>query len=74
MSKYFKKYEQIPQIQSLYKEKNLIVEELFKVIIEDFEAYENGTNPMSSDKMSHACKVIEVLGENYWRKFAQSIN
>jgi|688.fasta_scaffold33115_4 hypothetical protein len=29
---------------------------------------------MSSDKMSHACKVIEVLGENYWRKFAQSIN
>jgi hypothetical protein len=26
LSKYFKKYEQIPQIQSLYKEKGLIVE------------------------------------------------
>lgn len=74
LSKYFKKYEQIPQIQSLYKEKNLIVEELFKVIIEDFEAFEKSTNSISKDDMSHAAKVIEVLGENYWRKFGQSIN
>jgi hypothetical protein len=74
LSKYFKKYEQIPQIQSLYKEKNLIVEELFKVIIEDFEAYENGSNPALGEAMSHAAKVIDVLGENYWRKFGQSIN
>ena len=29
---------------------------------------------MSSSDMSHAAKVIDVLGENYWRKFGQSIN
>lgn len=50
------------------------MEELFKVIIEDFEAYENGSSPANGDMMSHAAKVIEVLGENYWRKFGQSIN
>lgn len=74
LSKYFKKYEQIPQIQSLYKEKNLIVEELFKVIIEDFEAYENQTSNVNPEQIASATKVIEVMGENYWRKFGQSIN
>jgi vacuolar protein sorting-associated protein 53 len=74
LSKYFKKYDQIPQIQSLYKEKGLIVEELFKLIIEDFEAYENASSPPLGDAISHAARVIEVLGENYWRKFGQSIN
>lgn len=58
LSKYFKKYEQIPQIQSLYKEKSLIVEELFKVIIEDYEAYENQTHPVEADQILHAAKVI----------------
>lgn len=74
LSKYFKKYEQIPQIQSLYKEKNLIVEELFKVVLEDFEAYENQTAPVTPEQIADAAKVIEVLGENYWRKFGQAIN
>jgi hypothetical protein len=74
LSNYFKKYEQIPQIQSLYKEKGLVVEELFKVIIEDFEAYEKNSNPLKPEDMSHASRVVEVLGEKYWRKFAQAIN
>lgn len=73
LSKYFKKYEQIPQIQSLYKEKGLIVEQLFKVIIEDFEAYEHG-GMGNGESMGHAARVIEVLGESYWRKFGQAIN
>lgn len=50
------------------------MEELFKVIIEDFEAYENQTSNISPELISDATKVIEVLGENYWRKFGQSIN
>jgi vacuolar protein sorting-associated protein 53 len=74
LSKYFKKYEQIPQIQSLYKEKNLIVEELFKVIIEDYEAYDAQPHSVDPHQISHAARVIEVLGENYWRKFGQAIN
>lgn len=74
LSKYFKKYEQIPQIQSLYKEKNLIVQELFKVIVEDFETYENQSSTTHPEQIADATKVIEVLGENYWRKFGQSIN
>ena len=36
LSNHFKKYEQIPQIQELYKDKNAIVEELYAQITEDF--------------------------------------
>lgn len=36
LSNHFKKYEQIPQIQELYKDKNAIVEELYEQIKEDF--------------------------------------
>lgn len=50
------------------------MEELFKVVIEDFEAYENQTTNISPEMIADAAKVIEVLGENYWRKFGQSIN
>lgn len=74
LSKYFKKYEQIPQIQALYKEKGLIVEELFKLILEDFQAYEAGKGGLAGEAIGHAAKVVEVLGENYWRKFGQAIN
>jgi vacuolar protein sorting-associated protein 53 len=58
LSKYFKKYEQIPQIQALYKEKGLIVEELFKLILEDFEAYEAGKAALVGEAISHAAKVV----------------
>ena len=54
--------------------KNLIVEELFKLILEDFEAYEAGSSALTAAEMGHASGVVEVLGENYWRKFAQAIN
>lgn len=33
LSNHFKKYEQIPQIQDLYKDKNAIVEELYAQIV-----------------------------------------
>jgi hypothetical protein len=28
----------------------------------------------NGESMGHAARVIEVLGESYWRKFGQAIN
>jgi succinylglutamate desuccinylase len=48
LSNYFKKYEHIPQIQELYKEKDMIIVELNSQIIEDFEAFEKGSSLLKS--------------------------
>lgn len=74
LSNHFKKYEQIPQIQDLYKDKNAIVEELYSQITEDFEAFENDSSLLTAANMAAAAEVISVLGGSYFRKFIQSIN
>ncbi len=72
LSNHFKKYEQIPQIQDLYKEKNSIVTELLLQISEDFETFERGTSILKTEDMLHACYVVEVLGDKAHRKFIET--
>lgn len=74
LSNHFKKYEQIPQIQELYKDKNAIVEELYEQIKEDFESFENDSSLLTPENMAAAVNVIEILGNKYFRKFVQAIN
>lgn len=69
MANYFKKYENIPQIQDLYKEKNLIINELVSQISEDFEAFEKDTSLLKAEDLTHACYIIEILGEKYFQNF-----
>lgn len=73
LSNYFKKYENIPQIQDLYKEKNAIIGELVSQITEDFEAFDKKASLLKTEDMHYACEVIRVLGEKYRQRFVQSI-
>lgn len=45
--------------------------ELNSQIIEDFEAYEKGNSTFRPEELMHACHVVEVLGEKYFRKFIE---
>ena len=74
LSNYFKKYENIPQIQDLYREKNAIIGELVAQITEDFEAFDKKTSLLKPEDLSHACGVIDVLGEKHQQRFLQAIS
>ena len=62
---YFKKYESVAQIQSLYREKDTIVTDLKKQIREDFASFGRGTNTFSAETMKDACMLVEALGISF---------
>lgn len=50
-----------------------MVEELYLQIMEDYETYENGTSTLNEHNMAATTRIIEVLGDNYYRKFVQEL-
>ncbi len=39
--------------------------------MEDYECYENGTSILNESNMAATTRIIEVLGDQYYRKFVQ---
>ena len=62
---YFKKYENVSQIQKLFKEKEAIIVELKEQIKEDFVAFGRGDPTLSKQTMREACLLAETLGLKY---------
>ena len=50
-----------------------MVEELYLQIMEDYESYENGTSILNESNMAATTKIIEVLGDQYYRKFVKEL-
>lgn len=65
LSAYFKKYQQIPQINDLYKEKDEIIRGLRVSLWEELQKFNKGTSTLSPQQISASCAVIETLGQNY---------
>ncbi|KAL4427569.1 hypothetical protein ABPG74_012960 [Tetrahymena malaccensis] len=68
LSTYIQKYQNIPQIQELYKEYDEIVYELKQQIKEDFEAFNNQSTTLTAQDMNEACTVVENLGLNFQKE------
>ena len=70
---YFKKYENVAQIQALIKDKDAIISELKGQIIEDFTAWGRGSNSFNKETMKEACVLIETLGIQFRNEIVQLI-
>ena len=70
---YFKKSEDIAQIQALIKEKNGIISELKSQIMEDFTSWGRGHCTFSKKTLQEACMLIETLGLQFRNEVVQLI-
>ena len=70
---YFKKYEDIAQIQDLIKEKNSIISELKSQVLEDFTAWGRGSCAFNKETLKEACVLTETLGLQFRNEVVQLV-
>ena len=69
LSNHFKKYEQIPQIQELYKDKNAIVEELYEQIKKKRIDEKTYSTICKRRKIKTWIIIGEIISEYYSAKY-----
>lgn len=72
-SKYFKKYQSIPQLIDINKQMDALILQLKQQILQDFSEFSRGASMLAAQDMADSCKVVEILGVNFHKQVVNQI-